>query len=220
MKVLYIEDEKNIALPVINVLKKKGYLVDYSEEGKDGLSMALTNTYDCIILDLNLPGIDGIEISKRIRVESQVPILMLTARTGLDDKLKGFGVGADDYLPKPFELLELIARLDALIRRNSTNKTMELKIGNFDFLPERNVLKNTKNETEVVLSNKESGILEYLIRNKSKVVSAEELLSHVWFTNVNIFTDTVKTHIKTLRKKLGDNALLIKTIKGRGYIYD
>lgn len=219
MKVLYIEDEKNIALPVINVLKKKGYIVDYAEEGKEGLSMALTNSYDCIILDLNLPGIDGIEISKRLRVDSQVPILMLTARTGLNDKLKGFEVGADDYLPKPFELLELIARLDALIRRNSTNKNIELKIGDFDFMPDRNVLKNSKN-VETVLSNKESGILEYLIRNRNKVVSTEELLSHVWFTNVNIFTDTVKTHIKTLRKKLGENATLIKTIKGRGYIYE
>ena len=220
MKILYIEDQKDIALPVIKVLKKKGYIVDYSEDGAIGQEMALVNTYDCIILDLNLPGIDGIQIAKKVKeLKPDSNILMLTARTSLDNKITGFESGADDYLTKPFEILELIARINAIVRRNSTNNSIELTIGSFKLNAEKNSLIDTKNIT-IALSNKETGVLEYLIRNKNRVISSEELLEHVWDTNANIFTETVKTHIKTIRKKLGKDSELIKTIKGKGYIYE
>ena len=220
MKILYIEDQKDIALPVIKVLKKKGYIVDYSEDGAIGQEMALVNTYDCIILDLNLPGIDGIQIAKKVKeLKPDSNILMLTARTSLDNKITGFESGADDYLTKPFEILELIARINAIVRRNSTNNSIELTIGGFKLNAEKNSLIDNKNNT-ITLSNKETGVLEYLIRNKNRVISSEELLEHVWDTNANIFTETVKTHIKTIRKKLGKDSELIKTIKGKGYIYE
>lgn len=220
MKILYIEDQKDIAAPVIKVLKKKGFIADYSEDGNKGLDMALVNNYDCVILDLNLPGIDGIEIAKQIKDKKpESNILMLTARTSLENKITGFESGADDYLTKPFEILELIARINAIVRRNSSNHEVELNIGNFTLNIEKNALMDSNNNS-VSLSNKETGVLEYLIRNKGRVISSEELLEHVWDTNANIFTETVKTHIKTIRKKLGENAELIQTIKGKGYIYE
>lgn len=226
MKLLYIEDELTIAKPVISVLESKGFMVDFSEEGNEGLEKAVVNNYDCIILDLNLPGIDGIKIAKTIRKRSiSTPILMVTARTALDSKLQGFNTGTDDYLTKPFEILELIARVEALIRRKSINNETKLKFGKYYFHPDKNVLSLSSglqdtSESRIVLSNKESGMLEYLIRNKGKVISQEEFLEHVWDSNVDMFTETVKTHIKTLRKKLGKEAELIQTIKGKGYIYE
>lgn len=220
MKILYIEDQKDIALPVIKVLKKKGFITDYAEDGSKGLEMALINNYDCVILDLNLPGIDGIEIAKSLKEKKpEINILMLTARVSLDNKITGFESGADDYLTKPFEILELIARINAVVRRNSSNSNIQLMIGSQLLNIEKNELVNS-NKTITLLSNKESGVLEYLIRNKGRVISSEELLEHVWDTNANIFTETVKTHIKTIRKKLGENANLIQTIKGKGYIYE
>ena len=141
MKILYIEDEKDIATPVIKVLKKKGFIADYSEDGSKGLEMALVNNYDCVILDLNLPGIDGIEIAKQIKQKkAESNILMLTARTSLENKITGFENGADDYLTKPFEILELIARINAIVRRNSYNNTVELKIGKLTLIAEKNEL--------------------------------------------------------------------------------
>jgi DNA-binding response OmpR family regulator len=220
MKILYIEDEINLAKPVIKVLQSRGYLVDYFENGKDGLNAALVNNYNCILLDLNLPEIDGIEISKKIRSQQiQTPIIMLTARGSLDNKLEGFDNGADDYLPKPFEILELLARIDVRIRKSLENSSLELIIGNKKFNPERNSIQFKSGES-IELSNKESALLEFLMRRKGKVVSASELLEYVWDTNIDIMTDTVKTHVKTLRKKLGNDSQYIKTIKGKGYLYE
>jgi len=219
MKILYIEDEENIAKPVIRVLRSRNYLVDYAMDGKKGLTMILENNYDCIVLDLNLPEISGIDICKKAR-ESGIatPILMLTARSQIYNKLEGFDVGTDDYLTKPFDLQELIARINALIKRGSPNKNTELRVGNLVL----DTGKNQLNEGEKIynLSNKECAVLEYLILNKGRAVSTEELLEHVWDTNMDLFTDTVKTHIKTLRSKMNGNGDLIKTIKGKGYLVE
>lgn len=221
MKILYVEDEQNILLPVIKVLKKRGFETDQADNGKTELQLSLENSYDCIILDLNLPEIDGLTVAKKIRAAGiTTPTLMLTARVALEDKLDGFKTGADDYLTKPFEMLELIARVNAMIKRNGTIKNLNLKIGHFTLNPEHNELHNLKDKTTVRLTGKETGVLEYLLRNEDKVISAEELLEHVWDANINIFTDTVKTHIKTLRKKLGKSAVFIKTVKGKGYVYE
>jgi len=221
MKILYIEDEYSIAKPVIQVLESKGFVVDYAKDGQEGLSQGEINPYDCIILDLNLPNIDGIEVAKQLKSGGNTtPILMLTARVSLDNKLEGFTVGTDDYMTKPFEILELIARVNALIRRNSSNSNNTLAIGSFSLFPENNYLLHKENNKKVALSSKECGVLEYLVRNTGRAVSAEELLEHVWDSNIDLFTDTVKTHMKTLRKKLGDQAKYIKTVKGKGYLYE
>ena len=117
MKLLFVEDEKGIATPVIRILNKQGYLVDYAEDGEIAMNFVRNSSYDCIILDLNLPKVDGMEIAKYVRDNSKTPILMLTARSQIYDKLEGFDSGADDYLTKPFELQELLARINALIKR-------------------------------------------------------------------------------------------------------
>jgi len=219
MRILIIEDEKDIALPLKKSLENKGFAVDFAEDGKRGLELAQINGYDCILLDLNLPEIDGIEVAKKLRGDQNTtPIIMLTARSQVYNKLEGFETGADDYVTKPFNLKELIARINAVIKRNSNNKSESLKIDNLELFPERNIVKNAENEIE--LSNKETAILEYLIRNKGKIVSTEELLEHVWDSEINTFTETVKTHIKTLRKKIDPSKKVIKTIRGKGYMID
>ncbi len=220
MKILYIEDEVKMAKPLIKVLESKGYIVDYYEDGGDGLKSAIINHYNCILLDLNLPGLNGLEIANRVRKEGiQTPIIMLTARGDLPSKIQGFGMGADDYMQKPFEIQELLARLELRIRKAFKNSDKVIKIDNFAFTPELNKLEK-EGHKPIELSNKESGVLEYLYRNEGRVVSTTELLSSIWDTNIDLFTDTVKTHIKTLRKKIGHLSKHIKTIKGKGYTYE
>lgn len=219
MKILYIEDEENIARPVIRILQKQNYIVDYSSDGEKGLNLIRLNGYDCIILDLNLPKISGIEICKIVRNEGiSTPILMLTARSQMYDKLEGFDVGTDDYLTKPFDMQELLARVNALIKRGQSNKKQELKIGNLILDTGKNQIQNGQEVYN--LSNKECSLLEYLILNKGRAVPTEELLEHVWDSNIDYLTDTVKTHVKTLRSKMGEHADLIKTIKGKGYLVE
>jgi DNA-binding response OmpR family regulator len=222
MKILIIEDEKDIAEPLERSLVNSGFSVDIALDGEKGQNLAMRNNYDCILLDLNLPKIDGIELTKSIRDnQNTVPIIMLTARSQIYNKLEGFDSGADDYVTKPFELKELIARIKAIIKRNSINKLETLYLGTYELIPDQNKVtfrKSNKVTNEIVLSNKETALLEYLIRNKGKIISAEELLEHVWDTEIDMFTETVKTHIKTLRKKLDPDKKLIKTVRGKGYL--
>lgn len=221
MKILLIEDEQNIAKPIVRLLTKNGYMVDYAEDGAIGMDFIKSNTYDCVLLDLNLPKVDGIEIAKYLRDNcATCPILMLTARSQMYDKIEGFESGADDYVTKPFDMRELMARITALIKRTSMNKAFHLEVGPLHLVPDQNKLSSVDEKFEVVLSNKETALLEYLIRNRGRVVSTEELLEHVWDSNINLFTDTVKTHVKTLRKKMNGHEDLIKTIKGKGYLIE
>jgi DNA-binding response OmpR family regulator len=223
MKLLIIEDEHDIAIPLKKSLESKGFVVDFVDNGKDGLEEARLNSYDCILLDLNLPGLDGVEIAEELRKDSNTtPIIMITARSQIYDKLKGFETGADDYITKPFNLEELIARINALIKRNSVNKAEDLVCDWINLQAEKNIaiIDSGKGKTEIELSSKETGILEYLLRNKGRTVSTEELLEHVWDSEIDLFTDTVKTHIKTLRKKVDPKKEVIKTIRGKGYLID
>lgn len=217
MRILIIEDEKDIALPLKKSLEKKGFAVDFCEDGEKGMHFLRRNEYDCILLDLNLPKIDGIDLANKLREESNTtPIIMVTARTQLYNKLEGFESGADDYVTKPFDMNELIARIKALIKRNSVNKVEKLKTDQLELIADKNTVK--KNGKEIELSNKETGVLEYLIRNKGRIVSTEELLEHVWDSEIDIFSDTVKTHIKTLRQKIDPDKDIIKTVRGKGYL--
>lgn len=219
MRLLLIEDEEDLAKPLIKALSDYGFALDYSNDGKDGLSKAEINQYDCILLDLNLPGIDGISISNKLRAQNiNTPILMVTARHQIDDKLIGFEAGADDYISKPFNLKELTARIKAIVRRSSENKTHNLKFLNFELISDRNTLLDTQSGEEIELTTKECSMLEYMVRNKDRTISAEELLEHVWNEEVNPFSDTIKTHIKTLRKKFDKKKKIIKTVHGKGYM--
>lgn len=216
MHILIIEDEIDIADTLKIYLEKQGYAVDVKYDGNAGFSALKLNQYDCCILDLNLPGKDGMKIIHDIRENGNIiPVIMVTARSQIYDKLDGFKHGADDYITKPFHLAEVVARIEAVIRRFSDNKNYNLYLAEYEILPQQN--KVIKNNQEIELSTKEMRLLEYLIRNQNRIVSAEELLEHVWDNSVDIFSDTVKTHIKTLRKKLDPNKKLIKTVKGKGY---
>lgn len=222
MRILIVEDEQDIAKPLKRSLEKRGFAVDYAQDGEEGINLAQINRYDCILLDLNLPKVNGIEVAKKLRnAQDTTPIIIVTARSQIYNKLEGFESGADDYVTKPFDLDELIARIKTIIKRSSLNKTLKLKFLEFELLPDLNKVfecTNGKKIREIELSNKETGILEYLLRNKGKIVSAEELLEHVWDREVDLFTQTVKTHIKTLRKKIDPKREIIKTIRGKGYL--
>jgi DNA-binding response OmpR family regulator len=216
MRILIIEDEADIADTIKIYLEKKGFAVDVRYDGTSGFSALKLNQYDCCILDLNLPGKDGMEIIHDIReLGNIVPIIMLTARSQIYDKLDGFKHGADDYITKPFHLAEVVARIEAVIRRFSYNKNHSLYLEDYEIIPTQNRV--VQSDKVIELSTKEMRLLEYLIRNKNRIIPAEELLEHVWDDSVDMFSDTVKTHIKTLRKKIDPNKTIIKTVKGKGY---
>ncbi len=216
MRLLLIEDEQKIGLPLKKALERHQYAVDYCVHGSDGFEKASITSYDCIVLDLNLPGMDGITLAKRLRSEQvTTPILMLTARTAPEDVIEGFQSGTDDYLLKPFNFQELLLRIQALIRRSSLNRTAQLTCD--DLVVDTTVKKVYKAGQEIVCNAKEYGILEYLLRNSPRTVSQEELLEHVWDSEIDTFTQTVRTNIKTLRHKVDPDKTLIRTIKGSGY---
>jgi len=216
MRILVIEDEADIADTIKIYLEKQGYAVDVKYEGNAGFSALKLNQYDCCLLDLNLPGKDGMEIINDIREAGNiVPVIMLTARSQIYDKLDGFKYGADDYMTKPFHLAEVVARIEAVIRRFSDNKSHNLYLEDYEIIPTQNRV--IKGDKMIDLSTKEMRLLEYLVRNQNRIIAAEELLEHVWDDSVDLFSDTVKTHIKTLRKKIDPNKKIIKTVKGKGY---
>ncbi len=219
MRILIIEDETGIVIPLKAGLERRNFAVDVEEEGTSGLRTAQLNAYDCILLDLNLPGMDGLEIAQKLREKgNNTPILMLTARDLQKDIWSGFESGADDYLTKPFDFVELVYRINALIKRNHQQKSDIIEIEDIEI--DTAAIKVTKAKKEISLNKKEYGILEYLARKKGTMVSSEELLEHVWDANIDSFSQTVRTNMKTLRKKVDPTKTIIKTIKGYGYIID
>ncbi len=220
MRLSLIEDETAIALPLKRILEKEGFAVDYADNGETGLRDLRLNQYDCIILDLHLPKIDGLSLLQQLRATNNTtPVIILTARSQVYDKIEGFQAGADDYLTKPFHWEELVARIRAVIKRASTNQEVALAFGDYTLYPEKNLVQTQRGKTthDIVLTTKETAILEYLLRHPDRVISTEELLEHVWDQEVNLFTDTVKTHIKTLRQKIDPSKRLLITIRGKGY---
>ncbi len=219
MRILVVEDEKDLAQALAKGLRLQGYAADIAYDGEEALFLAGVNDYDLMILDLNLPKIDGVEVCKRIRGSgSRIGILMLTARSSLDDRISGLDQGADDYLVKPFHFPELLARVRAILRREGEKRHPILRTG--DLVLDPNALRGFFRGSEIAFTVKEFAIVEYLMRNVGRVVSQEELLEHVWNEDANLFTHTIKVHIKNIRKKLsaagaGD---LISTVKGRGYM--
>ena len=216
MKVLIIEDEKLIADTLKRGLECHKFSVDVAYNGEDGYLLTQQFEYDIIILDLMLPDIQGEEICRMIRKdENKAYVLMLTAKKQVGDIVNGLNCGADDYLTKPFEFSELLARIRALLRRNSKNKENILQVCEMKlYIDKEKVTVGTK---ELKLTAKEFMILEYLLRNKGTVISRNQILEHAWDRNADIFTNIVDTHIKNLRKKLGNYGAIIETIYGSGY---
>ena len=193
--------------------------VDSTTNIKGAFKLLNEFNYDCLVLDLNLPDGDGAEISRSLKSKNcKTPILMLTAKSSKDDLVDGYKDGADDYLAKPFDYRELILRINSLIMRNNDKFSNEIRIQDLCF--NLSTKRITKNGAEIILNNKEFGILEYLILHKGKIVSQEELLEHVWDHEMDMFSKTVRTNIKTLRKKVDINKTIIKTVIGRGYFID
>lgn len=214
MKILVVEDEYKIAASIKRGLKQELFTVDLAYDGMEGYDLASSEKYDVIVLDLMLPGKDGILITEELRKEgNHTPILMLTAKGELHDKVKGFNSGADDYLVKPFAFEELLARIKALAKRPVKVANQRIEINGIKL--------NTRDmEVKVYgkivdLSKKEYSILEYLMKNKGKLVSKEKIMTHVWDYESDILPNTVEVFIGSLRKKIGKNA--IKTVKGFGY---
>ena len=218
MRVLLIEDEKNVSAFIKQGLEEDFYTVDVAEDGIDGYGMATSQTYDLIILDLMLPGMDGKEICKKLRdLGIKTPILMLTALNTIPDKVEGLESGADDYLTKPFSFSEMLARIRALMRR-SADYTGDITLADLrvDLLSRRVF----RGDREIVLTPKEFSLLEYLLRNKSRVVSRTQILENVWGYDFDPATNVVDVHIKFLREKIDKDSdqKLIHTARGVGYI--
>ncbi len=217
MKVLVVEDEKRILQFVTKGLEEAGFAVDSCERGDDGLLLATTQSYDAIILDIMLPGRDGLSVLRQIREKKNaVPVILLTARTALDERVEGLNLGADDYLTKPFYVEELIARLHALGRRATGQSLTVLQAGEIVVNLVTREVKN--NGGDIRLTAREFSLLEYLMRSPGRVFSRTQILEHVWGYDFDPNTNLVDVHIQRLRKKLGASGdSLIETIRGVGY---
>lgn len=212
MRVLIVEDEHKIAEALRKGLIQERYAVDVAYTGTDGYDMAESEEYDLIILDLMLPGIDGIEICKRLRKNgNHIPILMLTAKNQVQDKVRGLDSGADDYLPKPFAFEELLARMRALLRRPSS-ETGNILTHN-DWRMDTALFEVKNGKTLVSLSSKEYALLEYLLRHSGQVLTKDQIINHVWDYEADILPNTIEVYIKKLRAK----GLPIITVRGFGY---
>ncbi|HEY4695715.1 MAG TPA: response regulator transcription factor [Candidatus Hydromicrobium sp.] len=216
MKILIIEDEKSVADNIKLGLEQHRFTVDVAYSGQEGYGLIGDYDYDIIILDLMLPDMAGEDLCRKIRQEKiNNYILMLTAKKQIENIVNGLNCGADDYLKKPFEFSELLARIRALLRRSSRNK--ENIMGTFDLKIDLDREQVFTGGREAKLTKKEYMILEYLLRHKGQLVSRNQILEHAWDRNVDIFTNIVDTHIKNLRRKLGKSGRLIETVYGSGY---
>lgn len=220
MRILIIEDEIKIASALKRGLQIESYAVDICTNGKEGLSFALSEEYDVILLDRMLPGgMDGVEICQKIREKNfKVPILMLTARDGIEDRVEGLNAGADDYLVKPFAFSELLARIRALLRRPKDILQNELLIRDLKMnLVSKEV---SRAGSQIDLSVKEFALLEYLLVNKGRVLTKDSIISHVWDYDADILPNTVEVYIGYLRNKIEKpfkGPKIIQTVRGFGY---
>jgi DNA-binding response OmpR family regulator len=220
MRLLVVEDEVDLADAVASGLRREGYAVDIAYDGGDALEKALVNDYDLVCLDLNLPVVDGVEVCRRIRGElaGRGPrVLMLTARDTVEARVAGLDEGADDYLVKPFEFPELTARVRALLRRDPRPSGAVLEAGDITLDDARHTV--TRDGRELALSPKEFALLRYFMSHPGEVLSAEDLLEHVWDEHADPFTNTVRVTVMTLRRKLAEAGTEqpIETVVGRGY---
>lgn len=219
MKILLVEDEIDLNNIVNKYLKKNGYTVDSVFDGEDALFHLSEATYDLVILDVMLPKLNGFEVLERMRSKNnKTPVLMLTARVSIDDKVKGLDLGADDYLAKPFDFEELNARVRAIIRRKYDNVSSELKI--HDLILDTTKKTVTRNGINIDLTGKEYEVLEYLMQSKDRIVSRDQIKNHVWDFYYEGSSNVIDVLIKNIRKKidLEGSKQIIYTKKGLGYV--
>lgn len=217
MKVLVVEDEMKLNHALVEGLRLRGYAVDFAFDGLEGEALTRQNTYDVIVLDVMLPQKNGLDLCLELRARGlTTPIIFLTARDALEDKLLGLHMGADDYLVKPFAFEELVARIRTLLRRapQMTSDILTFQELTLDTQAQR----VTVGPKTIELTLREYGLLEYLLRNKGKVVTREDILSHVWDRFFDSLSNVVDVHLKNLRKKLPKTyATRIQTVRGKGY---
>lgn len=219
MRILVVEDEHKIANALKKGLEQESYAVDVEYDGEDGLNSALTGEYDLIILDRMLPGMEGVEVCTRIRQKNiHCPIIMLTAKDQIKDRVTGLNSGADDYLIKPFAFEELLARVKALLRRPKDSTGTVLKLKNLSL---NTVTFEVKRGGKVIqLSSKEYALLYYLLRNQDRILSKDTIISHVWDFDADVLPNTVEVYMGYLRNKIDkpfDGPNLIQTVRGFGY---
>lgn len=220
MRILVVEDEHRIANTIKKGLEQERYAVDVSYSGNEGFDLAVAEDYDLIILDLMLPGMDGLSVCRQLRKKQiHAPILILTAKSQIQDKVIGLDGGADDYLTKPFSFEELLARTRALVRRPKQTVDTVLTVGDLTLDPKSYVTKRA--QQLIKLSSKEFALLEYLMRNAGKILTKEQIIGHVWNYDADILPNTIEVYIRNLRGKIDvpfkTHASLIHTIRGFGY---
>jgi DNA-binding response OmpR family regulator len=220
MRILVVEDEHRIAHSLQKGLEQERFAVDVAYTGDDGYDLASSEDYDLIILDIMLPGIDGITICKKLRKNKiYIPILLLTAKGQINDKVNGLNSGADDYLTKPFSFEELLARIRALLRRKGTTVQTTLVLD--DLIMDINSFEVKRGDTSINLTSKEFSLLEFLLTKQNQIVTKEQIIQHVWNFDADILPNTVEVYIKKIRDKIDTRFLnkkqLIKTVRGFGY---
>ncbi len=219
MRILIIEDEKSLAKILKKGLEENSFTVDLAFDGEEGLYMAETYPFDAVILDIMLPVMDGLTILDKLRAKNiDVPVLMLTAKGEVEDRVKGLNIGADDYIAKPFDFSELLARLKSVIRRNKGKASSLITINDLTIDMNSHVVK--RGEEEIKLSAKEYKILEYLALNRGRIISRTELIEHVYDTDFDLDSNVIDVYINYLRNKIdkGFDKHLIHTLRGAGYI--
>ena len=219
MRILIVEDEKKVSAFIKKGLEEETYAVDIAPDGEEGLLLGEQNQYDLIILDLMLPKIDGLEVLSRLRGRKiETPILLLTAKDSVEDKVTGLNQGADDYLTKPFAFSELLARIRVLLRRGKADVQTKLEIADLtlDLVSHKVIRENH----DIELTGKEYSLLEYFLRNQGKVLTRTMIAEHVWDYNFDTFTNVIDVYVNHLRKKIDKNysQKLLHTLRGVGYI--
>ncbi len=218
MRILVIEDERKVASFIKRGLEEERYIVETAADGEQGLALAMDNPFDAIVLDVMLPKMDGYEVLKALRDEGNAtPVLMLTARGSTEDRVQGLDLGADDYLTKPFHFEELAARLRSILRRSTTEKTTRLQCG--DLTLDLVTHFAYRDEKEIELTTKEYALLEYLMRNKERILSRSMIMQHVWKHNFDPESNIIDVYIKRLRQKIEkpDQPQMVQSVRGVGY---
>jgi DNA-binding response OmpR family regulator len=221
MRILIVEDDRKVGAFLQKGLREEQYAVDVCRDGEEALEWASINSYDVIVLDIMLPKKDGFAVCRELRQKGVLtPILMLTAKDSVEDKVSGLTEGADDYLTKPFSFEELLARIRALLRRTQDYKTKALRVGDLELDPIKR--QATRAGKQIPLSGKEYALLEYLMRNKGRVVTESMIVEHVWDMNYEGTSNIVNVYINYLRKKIDSEfeVKLVRTIRGHGYTID
>jgi len=219
MKILIIEDDQTLAKNLKQVLVKDGFAVDTSDTREDGLAQSEINEYDCIVLDINLPDGNGFDLLTNLRkVENKTPVIIVTARGQIEDRIKGLNLGADDYVPKPVDSNELTARIRAVIRRNSQSALPVLAVGDLAVKPAEHFATVANHALD--LTAKEFAVLEYLAQHNGQIITRTMLMEHIWGSDFETFSNVIDVYIRNLRRKLEKHSKvsLIKTIRGKGYI--